>query len=69
MKLLCQCNSCRTYVEEPEVRSSANPHARNVCPGCGRELESRYTDYTAELVSDGYYDGVPKLPCHPNYLH
>lgn len=70
-KLLCQCNYCKIYVEEPEVRGSGNPHARNVCPNlsCGKELNSKYSDYTAFLVSDGYYASVPKLKCVPNYLH
>lgn len=68
-KVLCQCNYCKNYIEEPEVRSSGNPHARNICPFCHKELESKYSDYTASLVSDDYYAGISKLKCNPNYLH
>ena len=68
MKTLYHCNHCSNYIEEPERRSSYNPHAKNVCPYCGRELESS-SDYTGELVTDSFYYNTPKLPCHPNYLH
>ncbi len=69
MKNLCTCNYCGGNVYEPEIRSCGNPHARNVCPFCGAELEDKYVDYRMELVSDSYYDNTPKQRCHPNYLH
>lgn len=68
MKQLYHCEHCMNYIEEPEKRSRLHPHARNVCPYCGKELEDQ-SDYAAELVTDAYYDNIAKLPCHPNYLH
>ncbi len=68
-KRLCHCNYCKNYIEEPEVRGPGNPHAKNVCPFCGNELNNRFTDYTVEMVTDSFYNNTPKLPCHPNYLH
>lgn len=67
-KVLCHCNYCSNYIEEPERRGPGNPNARNICPFCDRELNSR-DDYTAELVTDSFYDNTPKRPCLPNYLH
>lgn len=69
MKTLCHCAHCKNFIEEPEVRGAGNPHARNICPFCGAELNDKYTDYVCELVTDSFYEHISKLPCHPNYLH
>ena len=63
-KILYTCAFCGThFYEKPE---SGNSHPHNVCQ-CGEVLDRSYK-YRAELVSDDYWYGLPKIYLQPNWL-
>ena len=66
-KLIYVCISCGTeYRNAPQQKSSFCPHPRNVCQ-CEEVLDAPWK-YEEVLVPDSYYNGLPRLSLHPNYL-
>ena len=60
MKTIYSCRNCGAlFAERPEVESFSTPFPRNICV-CG-EILSSYVKYKTELVSDDFFNQVPKI--------